>query len=312
MSDKIYDSIVIGGGPAGLTAALYLARAGLDIALIEKGAVGGQVLSTAEIENYPGFPRGVKGWEMADLFDAQLQPYMFRRLQTNVNNIEVAESPSEAHTVHTERGALLAKTIIIASGSSYKHLGHPAEQTFKGKGISYCAVCDGNFYKGLEVAVIGGGNSALEEALYLTRIVKHVHIIHRRNEFRATKIYQDKLKKAENVTFHTPTLVEDITGNAAVEEVVIKNVETNEIKKIPVAGVFVFVGSKASADFLPKELAATENGFIHTDIEMRTSIAGIYAAGDIRQKHCKQVATAVGDGATAATAAIAYLEQLNA
>ncbi len=312
MNATIYDSIVIGSGPAGITAALYLVRAGMNIALVEKGASGGQVLLTAEIENYPGFPRGVKGWEMADLFDAHMQQYMFRRIQSNVDSIELSEEHGGIHTVHTARGPLLAKTVIVATGASYKHLGIPSEIEFQGKGVSYCAVCDGNFYKGLDVAVIGGGNSALEEALYLSRIVKHVYIVHRRNEFRGAKVYQDKLRRAENITIVTPSVLEEIKGTNLVEEIVVKNLETQELSTIPVAGVFVFVGTKPSSEFIPSQVTMDEAGFIITDTEMTTNIPGFYAAGDIRHKHCRQVTTAVGDGATAATAAISYLEQLNA
>ncbi len=309
MSEQVYDSIVIGSGPAGITAALYLLRAGMNVCLIEKGASGGQVLLTAEIENYPGFPRGIKGWEMADLFDAQIQPFMPKRMQTSVDSIEVASSDN-IHIVNTGRGALKTKTIIIATGASYKHLGIEAELKYQGKGVSYCAVCDGNFYKNKDVVIIGGGNSALEEALYLSRIVKHLYIVHRRNEFRASKIYQDKVKKAENITIITPSIVEDIMGENGVESVLIKNLETNETQNLSVDGVFVFVGTKPSSEFFPEELMKADSGFVITDQEMRTNITGIFAAGDIREKHCKQVTTAVGDGATAAIQAISYLEQL--
>ncbi len=312
MSDTIYDSLVIGAGPAGFTSALYLIRAGLNIALIEKAAIGGQVLSTDEIENYPGFPRPIKGWEFADLLDAQLMKYMPRRIQSDVKDIEMSEEVGGVHTVNTSRGPLKAKTIIIASGASYKNLGIPSEAAYAGKGVSYCAVCDGNFYKGKDVAVVGGGNSALEEALYLSRIVKHVFIIHRRNEFRAAKVYQDKVKAAENITIITPSVLEEITGNNGVEEVIIKNLESNQNQSIRVDGVFLFVGTKANAGFLPEKLNTSEAKFIITDTEMNTNIPGVFAAGDIRQKNCRQVASAVGDGATAATAAISYLEQLNA
>lgn len=311
MSEQIYDAVVIGSGPAGITAALYLIRAGLKIAIVEKGAVGGQVLLTSELENYPGFPRGIKGWEMADLLDAHIQPYMPRRLQTKVEKLVLAQEKGQVHTVETARGPLSTRTIIVCSGASHKNLGIPAEKTYYGKGISYCAVCDGNFYKGQEVAVIGGGNSALEEALYLSRIVKHIYLIHRRNEFRAAKIYQDKVKKTENITIITPTILEDIKGENGVEEIILKNLETQNQQIIPVAGVFIFAGTKPSADFIPKELSSSEAGFIFTDAEMNTNIPGVFAAGDIREKHCKQVSTAVGDGATAATAAISYLELLN-
>ncbi len=312
MSDTIYDSIVIGAGPAGFTAALYLIRAGFNIAIIEKGALGGQVLLTAEIENYPGFARPIKGWELADILDAQLMPYMPRRIQTDVKSIDFSDSYGGTHTIHTGRGEIKTKSVVIASGASHKHLGHPSETAYQGKGVSYCAVCDGNFYKGKDVAVIGGGNSALEEALYLSRIVNHIYLIHRRNEFRGTKIYQDKVRKTENITIVTPSLLEEIKGSQGVEEVVVKNLETDALQSIKVDGVFVFVGTKANSEFIPDTLKMTDTHFVITDAEMFTNIPGVFAAGDIRQKNCRQVATAVGDGATAATAAISYLEQMNA
>ncbi len=309
MSEQVYDSIVIGSGPAGITAALYLLRAGMNIALIEKGASGGQVLLTAEIENYPGFPRGIKGWEMADIFDAHLQAFMPRRLQTSVDSIDISSSDN-IHIVNTGRGPLKTKTVIIATGASYKHLGLEAEIQYQGKGVSYCAVCDGNFYKNKDVLLVGGGNSALEEALYLSRIVNKLYIVHRRNEFRASKIYVDKVKKTENISIITPSVLEDIMGENGVESVLIKNLETSQTQELKVDGVFVFVGSKPSAEFFPEELMKADSGFVITDQEMRTNISGIFAAGDIREKHCKQVTTAVGDGATAAIQAISYLEQL--
>ncbi len=312
MSEQAFDTIVIGSGPAGITAALYLVRAGLNIALIEEGASGGQVLQTAEIENYPGFPRGIKGYEMADIFDAHLQKYMIRRIQTSVEKLDLSKEKNALHTVMTTRGAFQAKSIIIATGATHKSLGHADEAKYQGKGISYCAVCDGNFYKGLDVAVIGGGNSAIEEALYLARIVKHLYIVHRRTEFRATKIYLDKLKKLENVTFVTPSTLESIQGENLVQSITVKNVETNALQELKVDGVFVFVGTQASSGFIPDDINMSEAKFVITDTEMATNVAGVFAAGDIRQKHCRQVIAACGDGATAALNAISYVEQFNA
>ncbi len=311
MSEQAFDTIVLGSGPAGITAALYLARAGLNIALIEEGASGGQVLLTHEIENYPGFPRGVKGYEMADIFDAHLQRYMIRRIQTSVEKLELSKEKNTLHTVVTGRGAYQTKSIIIATGASHKSLGHPDEAKYQGKGISYCAVCDGNFYKGMDVAIIGGGNSAIEEALYLARIVKHLYIVHRRNEFRATKVYLDKLKKLENVSFVTPSVLESIQGDNLIQSITVKNLESEQSQEIKVDGVFIFVGTQASSSYIPEEVKMSEGKFVITDTEMATNISGVFAAGDIRDKHCRQVIAAAGDGATAALNAISYVEQFN-
>lgn len=309
MSEKIYDSIVIGSGPAGMTAALYMLRAGLKIALVEKGAAGGQILLTAEVDNYPGFPRGIKGWELADVIEAHIQPYMPRKLQTAVESIEIA-GEQKIHTIKTGRGDLLAKTVIIASGASHKKLGIDAETKFQGKGVSYCAICDGNFFEDQEIAIVGGGSSALQEALYLSRIVKHVYIIHKENEFRSSQHLENKIKNIENISVLNSCELVDIQGSETIEKALLKNTQTNETTELNVTGIFVFIGLEALNSFVPKEIKMSETGFIQTDCEMRTCADGIFAAGDIRDKRCKQVTTAVGDGATAAMSVISYLEQI--
>lgn len=312
---KTYDAVVVGGGPAGLTAALYLVRAGVSTALLEKAAPGGQVLSTAEVENYPGFPQGIKGWELADLFSAHLDAYPVDRLRGDVSGLEVCSEPGGPHRLLlTESGEPVgARTVIVCSGAHHRALGAPGEDRLTGKGVSYCAVCDGNFYRGRDVAVVGGGNSALEESLYLSRIVNKVYLIHRRDGFRGSKVYQDKIvampDKIELVTSH---VVDELRGKDNLEALVARHVDTGATRVIPVEGVFVYVGMVPMDAWLPASLDRDAGGFVKTDAEMATNLPGIFAAGDIRSKHCRQVSSAVGDGATAATAALAYLEHLDA
>lgn len=309
-----FDAVVIGSGPAGLNASLYLVRAGLRTALIEKNSSGGQVLSTSEIENYLGFPKGVKGWELADLFTAHVNEYDVEHIRGEVLKIETIEENGAMHVLHMQNGEQIkTRAVIIATGASSRPLGVPEEETYKGKGVSYCALCDGNFYRGLDVAIVGGGNSALEEALYLSRIVNKVYIIHRREGFRGAQIYLDKIRAVpEKIELVTSCVVDSLAGEPTLKKVIVRHVETNEKRELPVEGIFVYIGHVSNARFVPENLERNEQGFILTDQEMQTNIPGIFAAGDTRAKLCSQVCTAVGDGATAANSAIRYLEQLNA
>ncbi len=303
---KSYDAVVIGGGPAGMTAALYLLRAGVKTAMIEKLSPGGQVLMTAEIENYPGFPSGLQGWELADKFTAHIDNYDLDRISDEVREIEFG---SGIHTIKVGDEEVQAKAIILATGSRYRKLGIPGEERLLGKGVSYCALCDGNFFRERDVAVIGGGNSALEEALYLARLVNKVYLIHRREDFRGLVCYQDKCFTHEKIEVIRNTVVDEIQGADGVESLALRDVKTDEASELKVDGSFIFVGFEPIMDFVPEEVDKDRNGII-TDVEMRTNIPGVFAAGDIRSKQCRQVASAVGDGATAATAAFSYLEQL--
>ncbi len=308
----LYDAVVIGAGPAGITAALYLVRSGVSVALVENAAPGGQILSTAEIENYPGFPKSIKGWELADLFDAHLAGYPVERVRGQVLSVEKAEGNIFHLTLDGER-VLEAKAVVACTGAHHRKLGAPGEDAFSGKGVSYCAVCDGNFYRGRDVAVVGGGNSALEEALYLSRIVNKVYLIHRRDAFRGAMVYQNKIREAGNIELVTSSVVDEIRGGAAgVDSVAVRNVKSGEIRVIPVEGVFIYVGMEPVSGYLPEGINRNAAGFVLTDAEMCTDIPGIFAAGDLRAKRCRQVSSAVGDGATAATAASSYLEQWNA
>lgn len=309
-----FDAVVIGSGPAGLNASLYLVRAGLRTALIEKNSAGGQVLSTSEIENYLGFPKGVKGWELADLFSAHVAEYPVEHIRNEVVKIETQEENGPMHILRMQEGEdIKTRTVIIATGAASRPLGIQEEEQYKGKGVSYCALCDGNFYRGLDVAIVGGGNSALEEALYLSRIVNKVYIIHRREGFRGAQIYLDKIRAVpEKIELVTSAVVDSLGGEPTLKNVVVRNVTTNEKREIPVEGIFVYIGHVPNAQFVPEGIERNEQGFLVTDQEMQTNIAGIFAAGDIRAKLCRQVCTAVGDGAVAASSAIRYLEHLNA
>ncbi len=307
----MYDAAVIGAGPAGITAALYLVRSGMSVALIENGAPGGQILATAEIENYPGFPKSVKGWELADLFDAHLAEYPVVRVRGEVSAVEQAEG--FFRLALTEGEPVEAKTVVVCTGAKHRDLGAPGEDEFRGRGVSYCAVCDGNFYRGRDVIVVGGGNSALEEALYLARIVNKVYLVHRREGFRGAQIYLDKIRASENIELVTSSVIDEIRGGAAgMSSAAVRNVQTGETRVIEAEGIFVYVGMAPVSGFLPEAVTRDAAGFIVTDAEMCTSVPGIFAAGDIRAKRCRQVSSAVGDGATAATAALSYLEHLNA
>jgi thioredoxin reductase (NADPH) len=280
------------------------------VAWVERLSPGGQVLLTEAIDNYPGFPDGIKGWELVDKMAAHLEHYSPDRYNQAALAIEAATG---RHVVTLENGQLAAKTIVICSGATHRTLGLPNEKKFVGRGISYCAICDGNFFRNQDVAVVGGGNSALEESLYLAKLVRKLYLIHRRDTFRADKIYQDKvLSLPDKIVPVLDTVITSINGGDELESLDLRNMRTQEERTLKVDGLFVFVGVTPQGQFLPAGLTCDPHGFIITDAEMRTNLPGIYAAGDIRSKLCRQVATAVGDGATAGHAASIYLEQLHA
>lgn len=309
---KLYDAVVIGEGPAGMTAALYLARSGCSVLTFENMSPGGQVLLTENLENYPGFPQGIKGYELADLFHEHLQGLDIDRPRGEVSSI--TGKPGE-FIIHAEAGqdTYQARVVLVCTGAKHRLLGVEREEYFLGKGVSYCALCDGNFYRNMEIAVVGGGNSALEETLYLAKLAKKVHLIHRRDEFRGAKIYQDKIMAMpDKVEIHFNSVITALLGDKLLQGVTLRNVLTREESSLPVEGLFIYVGFIPVTSFLPDDIAKDGQGFLVTDTEMRTSIPGIFAAGDIRSKLCRQVITAAGDGATAAQAAFVFLEQLNA
>lgn len=301
----MYDSIVIGAGPAGMSAALYLVRFGRKVALVEAMTHGGQVLLTAEVENIPSI-KEIKGYELADSMKEQLDAYTYDYITEKIEHIEKVNT----HFILTSASGkkLEAKTVVIASGARYKQAGIPKEAEYTGKGISYCALCDGNFYRNLPVAVIGGGNSAFEEALYLARIVKEVHLIHRRDSFKAARVYVDKAKASSNIMFHLDSVVEETIVDGVVKGVVIKNTKTSATKELAVEGIFIYVGMQPNTEFVPDTLHRDSVGFIVAGLEMETNIAGLFVAGDVRVKQYRQIATAMGDGVTAGCSANHYLE----
>jgi len=302
---KSYEVIIIGGGPAGLTSALYASRARLSTLLIENALFGGQMTTTELIENYPGFPQGVTGDELSRLMEDQA-----KRFGAEMVNQEIVEVKLEGDlkSVRTHESSYLCKALIICTGTEYRKLGVPGENEFAGKGISYCATCDGAFFKDSQIFVVGGGDSALTEALFLTKFVKELTIIHRRDELRATKIYQERALENPKIKFLWNSVVQEIKGNQVVRSVLIKNVKTGEIKEFSTDGIFLFVGLIPRTQFLKGLIQMNEEGYIITDENCETSVKGIYAAGDCRKKLLRQIATAVGEGATAAFAAEKYLE----
>jgi len=308
MSEAEYDLIIVGGGPAGLTAGLYAARAMLKAVLLEKGAVGGQVLLTDWIDNYPGFPEGISGFELVDKMAAQAARF---GLETRLGSVVAMALAGPVKRLTLEGGGeLTAKAVIIATGARPRQLGVPGEVELTGKGVSYCATCDAPFYRGQEVAVVGGGNTAVEEAVYLTRFAAKVYVIHRRNELRATRIVQEEAFANDKVEFILDTQVRRVRGNdQGVEGLELLGNDGAE-RFLPVSGVFMLIGTQPNNDMLPlTELAADPYGFIPTDAEMRTRLPGVMAAGDIRSKAVRQVVNAAGEGAVAVLAAEEYLHR---
>ena len=300
-----YEVIIIGGGPAGLTAGLYTSRARLRTLLIENAILGGQMTTTEMIENYPGFPQGVTGDELSRLMEEQA-----RRFGMGTVNQEVVKVTLEGNLkrVQTNESSYLCDTLIVCTGAEYRKLGVSGEKEYAGKGVSYCATCDGAFFQDATIVVVGGGDSALTEALFLTKFVKELTIIHRRDALRATKIYQERALANPKIKFMWNSVVEQVKGDQVVRSVVVKNVKTGELNEFKTEGVFLFVGLSPRTEFLKGLVNLDEVGYISTNENCETSVKGIFAAGDCRKKLLRQVATSVGDGATAAFAAEKYLE----
>ncbi|MGC9141059.1 MAG: thioredoxin-disulfide reductase [Caldimicrobium sp.] len=308
MSEELFDLIIVGAGPAGLTACLYASRSLLKTLLLEKGPIGGQVIYTDLIENYPGFPGGISGYELIERIQKQLEDYEYQFLQEEVIDLREVEEVKE---VHLSSGKVLkAKAVILALGAKPRKLGVPGEKEFTGRGVSYCAICDGPFFKGEEVAVIGGGNTALQEAIYLTKYVKKVYLIHRRETFRATSILQERVKKNPQIEIIVPSVIEEIKGSDKVEKIVYRNLKSNEKRELEVAGVFIFIGHEPETGWLKGKLEMDESGFIIVDREMRTSRPGIFACGDCVSKKFRQIINACGEGAVAALNAEEYIKNL--
>ena len=302
----MYDTIIIGAGPAGMTAALYAARSNLKVALLERGIPGGQMNNTADIENYPGYAN-ISGPELAEKMFEPLENLGVEHL---FGLVEKIEDRGDFKEIITEDEHFEAKTVIIASGANHRHLGVPGEEDYNSRGVSYCAVCDGAFFRDEDLLVVGGGDSAVEEAIFLTRFAKSVTIVHRRDELRAQKVLQDRAFANEKIRFVWDSVVESIHGDERkVTGVTFKNVKTGEVSQAEFGGIFIYVGLDPVSEFAADLGITDEAGWILTDHQMKTSVAGIYAVGDVRQKDLRQITTAVGDGAIASQEAYKYLTE---
>lgn len=305
--DNSYQLIIIGGGPAGLSAGLYAARSRLSTLLIERALPGGQIVNAELVENYPGFPEGISGAELGALMEQQARKYGLEIAMSEVEGIDVV---SEQKTVRTGEGQYGAKALIIAGGSEYSKLGVPGEDELRGRGVSYCATCDGAFFRDQTVAVVGGGNVALNDAIFLTRFASRVIVIHRRDELRATKILQERAFAQPKIDFLWDTVLKSIEGDSQVRLLRLQNVKTGVESSLEVSGVFIAVGLKPNTGYLNGVLALSPEGFIVVNDQMETEVPGIFAAGDIRSGSPRQVSSAVGDGAVAAINAEKYISSL--
>ncbi len=300
----VYDMIIIGGGPAGYTAALYAARAGLDVTVIEKMSVGGQMTLTGEIENYPGFEEGVDGFTLGEKMKVGAERYGAITEYGEVIKLELTPKIKKIFTTDKE---YFSKTVVIATGAEPRELGIEQERELTGRGVHYCAHCDGRFYKDKTVAVVGGGNSAVSDALYLSRFAKKVYLIHRRDSLRATKIYHAPLKEAENIEILFNSTLSKLTAEKRLQRITVTNTLNNESQEIECDGVFISIGRRPSTELVSNVLKLDSNGYIIADESTKTSVEGVYAAGDVRTKTLRQIVTAVSDGAVAAHHAEEYI-----
>jgi len=305
MNEK-YDVVIIGGGPAGLTAGLYASRAKLNSLLIERGLVGGQIANAERVENYSGFPEGINGFELGQLMHQQATKYGLKTLLAEVTGIELQEGQK---VIRTTEGDFMAKAVIIAGGSERYKLDVPGEEEFTGKGVSYCATCDGAFFREQPVAVVGGGDAAITEALHLAKFASRVTVIHRRDQLRASLILQEKAFSQPKIEFRWNSIVEKIEGGDLVKRIGLRQVKTGEESALEVAGIFISIGLKPNTDYLKGILPLDVTGHIITDEKMETKVPGIFAAGDIRHNSVRQVITAAGDGATAAIYAEKFISK---
>lgn len=303
---KLYDVIVVGGGPAGYTAAMYAARAGLDTLVIEKMSAGGQMALTMQIDNYPGFEEGVDGFSLGLKMQQSAERFGVATEITEVTGVQLS---GEIKLLETPDGVYRSRTVIIATGASHRHLGLPNEWDLIGRGLGYCAACDGMLYRGKTVVVVGGGNTAAADALLLSRICEKVIVVHRRDSLKATKVYHEPLMNASNVEFVWNSTVEELIAGDKVEAVRVRNVNTGEERVIEAGGVFISIGRAPSTELFKDQLELDAQGYIIADETTRTSIPGVFAVGDVRTKVVRQVVTAVGDGAVAVHFAEEYLAQ---
>ena len=304
MTEKV---IIIGSGPAGLTAAVYTARAQLGPLVFVGDTLGGQVAISSEIENYPGFPEGLAGPALGELFQKQAERFGARLEYDTITSVDLSVRP---FTVTAYGGEYEAHALIMATGSSPRKLGVPGEEEFTGRGVSYCATCDGFFYTGREIAIVGGGNAAVEEAMFLTRFAAKVYQVHRRDRLRADRYMQERALRNEKIEFVWDTVVDEIVGHQVVTGVRLRNVKTGEERLHPVQGVFIAIGHAPNTEFLGGQVTLDEKGYILTDERGRTNVPGVYAAGDVQDWMYRQIATSVGDGCRAAMEVEKYIAEL--
>ncbi len=304
--EHIYDIIILGGGPAGYTAALYASRAGLDTIILEKMTAGGQMTLTGDIDNYPGFDEGIDGFTLGMKMKKGAERFGAKTLYTQVKSVDFSDKIKK---IVTNKDVIFGKAVIIATGANPRELGIKNEQELIGRGIHYCAHCDGRFYKDKTVIVVGGGNSAAADALYLSRLVKKVYLVHRRDTLRATKIYHEPLMNAENVEFLWNSTIDDFIVENRVVGAKIKDVNTGNITDLSCDGIFISIGRKPATEFLGNAVELDKNGYIIADESTRTNVNGVYAVGDVRTKILRQVVTAVSDGAVAVHYAEEYLAE---
>ena len=302
----VYDMIIVGGGPGGYASALYASRAGLDVLVMEKLSAGGQMALTEQIDNYSGFAEGIDGWQLAEQMQRQAERFGAKTEYAEVNSLDLKAKP---RVIDSSAGVFHAKTVVIATGAGPRELGLDNEKSLMGRGLAYCAACDGMFYRGKTVVLVGGGNSAAEDALILSRLAKKVILVHRRDSLRATKVYHEPLMKAENVEFRWNSVVEELLAEDRIKGVRLRNLVSGEQSEVPCDGVFVSIGRKPASELVANQLELDEGGYIIADETTVTSIPGVYAVGDVRRKPMRQVITAVADGAVAVHMAEEYLAE---
>ena len=304
MNQPVYDMVIIGGGPGGYTAALYAARAGMRVMLLEKISAGGQMAQSEQIDNYPGFPEGIDGYALAENMQKQAERFGAETVYAEVQRVDLHAQPK---VIETSDGIFYGKTVVLATGAGPKELGLPSEKSLVNRGVAYCAACDGMFYRGKTVVVVGGGNSAAADALLLSRIAKKVILVHRRDQLRATKIYHEPLLKAENVEFRWNSTVTELLHQQKLTGVRLRDVITDEESQVDCDGVFVSIGRKPATALFAEQLELDGNGYVVAGETTRTNIPGVYAVGDMRTKQLRQVVTAVADGAIAVHMAEEFL-----
>ncbi len=307
MQNYEFDTVILGGGPAGLSAGIYASRGAVSTAIIDTSMLGGQPSNYLELENYPGFPI-IGGYDLMEKFEEHADKFGVQKFP--MQEIVSVDLKSNPRIIKTQEAEFRAKTVIIACGAQPMKLGVPGEAEFVGRGVSYCAVCDGAFYKNKVVAVVGGGNAAVEEAMYLTKFADKVYVIHRRNELRADKIVQERAFKNEKIEFVWDSVVKEIRGENLVNTAVLENVKTKELSNLNVDGVFPYIGMTPNIEGISGQVEQDANGFIIVDETMKTSLDGVYAVGDVRKTPLRQVITAAADGAVGAVYAVKYLESI--